>query len=76
MKIKLSSRHNTQTMDCSFDFFMLVVQISLESSFNTIYDNVEINPTFPSGYFEGIPTAEVASTELGLMPSPAMAEIS
>jgi hypothetical protein len=41
---------------------------------DTVYDSVEINPTFPSGYFEGIPTAEVASTELGLMPSPAMAE--
>jgi len=42
---------------------------------DTIYDNAEINPAFPSGYFEGMPTAEVASTELGLMPSPAMAEM-
>jgi hypothetical protein len=30
---------------------------------DTIYDNTEINPAFPSGYFEGMPTAEVASTD-------------
>jgi hypothetical protein len=41
---------------------------------DTIYDNIEINPSFGSGYFDGIPTAQVANTELGLMPSPATAE--
>jgi hypothetical protein len=41
---------------------------------DTLYDNIEINPSFASEYFEGIPTVEVANTELGLMPSPAMVE--
>lgn len=41
---------------------------------DTIYDAVEVNPSFPSRYFEGIPVSEVTSTELGLSPSPATAE--
>ena len=39
---------------------------------DTLYDNTEINPSFPSTYFDGIPTTQVSNTELGLMPSPAM----
>lgn len=41
---------------------------------DTLYDNIEINPSFSSEYFEGIPTPQVANIELGLMPSPAVAE--
>jgi hypothetical protein len=41
---------------------------------DTLYDNSEIDPSFPSAYFDGILTAQVSNTELGLMPSPAMAE--
>ena len=41
---------------------------------DTLYDTIEVNPTFPSGYFDGIPISEVSSTELGLEPSPATFE--
>jgi hypothetical protein len=41
---------------------------------DTLYGNIEIDPSFPSTYFDGIPTAQVSNTELVLMPFPAMAE--
>lgn len=41
---------------------------------DTLYDTVEVNPKFSTGYFDGIPLSEVKSTELGLSPAPAMAE--
>jgi hypothetical protein len=42
---------------------------------DSIYDTIEANPSFPSGYFDGIPVSEIKSTELGLSPSPAMIEV-
>lgn len=41
--------------------------------FDSIIGDVQINPSFTSGYFNGLPLAEVNITELRLPPSPPMA---
>jgi hypothetical protein len=36
--------------------------------FDSIIGDVQVNPQFPKGFFDGIPLSQVNSTELGLPP--------
>jgi hypothetical protein len=40
--------------------------------FDSIIGDVQVNPSFPSGFFDGLPLDQVNITELGLPPSPPM----
>lgn len=40
--------------------------------FDSIIGDVQINPPFPSGYFDGLPLADISETTLGLPPSSPM----
>jgi hypothetical protein len=40
--------------------------------FDSIIGDVQINPSYPKGFFDGLPLAEANITEFGLPPSPPM----